>query len=113
MVLNALQVPAPSTPEYEPDYTFAQDNLVDARTEQILPRDALAKIGMTLDQIGKIPALHSVTVEVHHPNDCDFAGFPPGGEHLSGSEGSLRSRKLLTQDHRPGAGWPYLSVGCL
>jgi Phytochelatin synthase len=75
MVLNALQAPAPSTPEYEPYHTFTQDNLLDARSEQILPRDVLAKIGMTLDQIGKILALQSVTVEVRHASDGGLADF--------------------------------------
>jgi hypothetical protein len=75
MVLNALEAPAPSTPEYEPYHTFTQDNLLDARSEQILPRDVLAKIGMTLDQIGKILALQSVTVEVHHANDGGLVEF--------------------------------------
>ena len=32
MVLNALQVPAPTTPEYEPYRTFTQDNFLDERT---------------------------------------------------------------------------------
>jgi hypothetical protein len=32
MVLNALNVPAPSVPEYEPYRTFTQDNVLDERT---------------------------------------------------------------------------------
>src|SRR3712207_3233943 len=32
MVLNALGVPAPTTPEFEPFKTFTQDNLLDERT---------------------------------------------------------------------------------
>jgi Phytochelatin synthase len=75
MVLNALEAPAPSTPEYEPYHTFTQDNLLDAHTERILPHDLLAKIGMTLDQIGKILALQSVTVDVHHATDGGLSDF--------------------------------------
>ena len=56
MVLNALSVPAPTTPEYEPYHAFTQDNLLDEKTDLILPRDLLAKQGMTLDQLGKLLA---------------------------------------------------------
>jgi hypothetical protein len=88
MVLNALEVPAPSTPEYEPYHTFTQDNLLDTRTEQILPRDVLAKIGMTLDQIGSILALQPVNVEVHHAMDGGLADFR-----------ATASRYLAQKDH--------------
>src|SRR3954451_24813800 len=54
MVLNALNVPAPAVPEFEPYRTFTQDNVLDERTDIILARDVLAKQGMTLDQIGGI-----------------------------------------------------------
>ena len=53
-------------PEYEPYRTFTQDNFLDARTEAVLPREVLAKQGMTLDQIGRLLALHPVEAEVHH-----------------------------------------------
>jgi hypothetical protein len=54
MVLNALGVPAPATPEFEPFKTFTQDNLLNEVIEKVLPKELLAKIGMTLDQIGGI-----------------------------------------------------------
>ena len=56
MVLNALAVPAPTTPEIEPFRTFTQDNVLNDRTEQILPKEILAKQGMTLDQFGELLA---------------------------------------------------------
>lgn len=49
MVLNALGVPAPAAPEFEPFKTFTQDNLLNSDTEKVLPKEVLAKIGMTLD----------------------------------------------------------------
>src|SRR3712207_811645 len=39
MVLNAMQLPAPAVPEYEPYRTFTQDNFLDEHTEAILPRE--------------------------------------------------------------------------
>jgi len=53
MALNAIQAPAPASPEYEPYHTFTQDNLLDDRTETVLPRAILARQGMTLDQLGQ------------------------------------------------------------
>lgn len=75
MVLNALKIPAPSTPEYEPYHTFTQDNLLNEASEAILPRDVLARQGMTLDQLGRLLALHPVTVEVHHATDGGLEAF--------------------------------------
>lgn len=75
MVLNAAGVPAPSTPEYQPYHIFTQDNLFDERTEAILPRDVLAKQGMTLDQLGALLALHPLAIEVHHAADGGLDAF--------------------------------------
>ncbi len=75
MVLNALNVPAPSTPAYQPYRTFTQDNLLDDRTDAVLPRDVLARQGMTLDQLGALLALHPVAVEVHHAADGGLDAF--------------------------------------
>jgi hypothetical protein len=75
MVLNALNVPAPTTPEYDPYHTFTQDNFLDEKTDSILPRDVLAKQGMTLDQLGKLLAVHPVTVEVVHAADSSLEQF--------------------------------------
>jgi hypothetical protein len=75
MVLNALNVPAPSTPEYEPYHTFTQDNMLDDATDAVLPRDVLARQGMTLDQLGALLAIHPVAVEVHHAADTTLDDF--------------------------------------
>lgn len=75
MVLNALHMPAPSTPEYQPYHTFTQDNVLDEHTDAILPREVLARQGMTLDQFGALLALHPATVEVHHAADGGLDAF--------------------------------------
>ena len=76
MVLNALGAPAPTTPEYQPYRTFTQDNLLDEATDAILPRDILARQGMTLDQLGGLLALHHpVAVEVRHAEDGGLEAF--------------------------------------
>jgi len=75
MVLNAVGAPAPSSPEYQPYRTFTQDNLLDERSDAVLPRDVLARQGMTLDQLGGFLALHPVTIEVHHAADGGLDAF--------------------------------------
>ena len=75
MVLNALDVPAPAVPEYEPYRTFTQDNILNERTEAILARDVLARKGMTLDQIGGILATQPVKADVHHAADSSLDEF--------------------------------------
>jgi Phytochelatin synthase len=75
MVLNALGVPAPAVPEYTPYRTFTQDNVLDERTDAILPREVLARQGMTLDQIGGILATQPVKAEVHHASDSSADEF--------------------------------------
>jgi hypothetical protein len=83
MVLNALQVPAPTTPEYEPYRTFTQDNFLDQRTEAVLPREVLLKQGMILDEIGRLLALHPVEAEVRHAADSSLDAFRSSArEHL-------------------------------
>jgi hypothetical protein len=75
MVLNALGVPAPSTPEFEPYKTFTQDNLLNEETEKVLPVAVLSKIGMTLDQIGQILNTYSVKADVRHAAETSLEEF--------------------------------------
>jgi Phytochelatin synthase len=75
MVLNALRAPAPSTPEYEPYHTFTQDNLLSEQSDAILPRDTLARQGMTLDQLGGLLGGHSAAIEVRHAADGGLDTF--------------------------------------
>jgi hypothetical protein len=69
MVLNALGVPAPTTPEFDPYHTFTQENVFNAATEKILPQETIREMGMTLDQVGAFISSYAVKVEVHHAAD--------------------------------------------
>jgi glutathione-S-conjugate glycine hydrolase len=75
MVLNALGVEAPSTPEFEPYNTFTQDNVLNDETEKVLPQAVLMRQGMTLDQIGRLLDVHSVKAEVHHAAESNADEF--------------------------------------
>jgi hypothetical protein len=66
MVLNAIRAPAPASPEYQPYAIFTQDNILDEKSDDILPRQVLAGRGMTLDQLGQILSLYPVAVRVLH-----------------------------------------------
>ena len=66
MVFNAMNLPAPETLEYAPYRIFTQDNIFDAKTEAILPRDTILKQGITLDQMGALVALKPVNVTIRH-----------------------------------------------
>ena len=75
MVLNALGIAAPTVPEYAPYRTFTQDNVLSERTDGVLPRETLARQGMTLDQLGGILATQPVKAEVHHASDSSVDEF--------------------------------------
>jgi hypothetical protein len=75
MLLNALDVPAPTTPEFEPFRTFTQDNVLNEATEKILPQEILARQGMTLDQLGELIRSYGVKAEVHHAADSSLDEF--------------------------------------
>jgi hypothetical protein len=87
MVLNALQLPAPAVPEYDPYRTFTQDNVLDERTDAILPREVLARQGMTLDQLGALLAAHPVAVDVHHAADASLDAFRSSARDYLGRDG--------------------------
>jgi hypothetical protein len=75
MVLNALGVPAPAAPEFEPFRTFTQDNVLNERTEKIRPQEILAQRGMTLDQFGEILGTYPVKADVRHAADSSLDEF--------------------------------------
>jgi hypothetical protein len=87
MVLNAAGVPAPTTPEYQPYHVFTQDNVLDERSDAVLPREVLARQGMTLDQLGGLLGLHPLTVEVHHAADGGLDAFRAAArDHLAAKD---------------------------
>ena len=75
MVLNAVGVPAPAVPEYDPYRTFTQDNFLDARSEAVIPLETIKKQGMTLDELGRLLALQPINVSVHHAADSSLDEF--------------------------------------
>ena len=74
MVLNSVGIPAPIAPAWERGY-FTQDNVFNAKTEAIIPRETIAKQGLTLDQLSDIFASYPVQVERHHGSDISLDDF--------------------------------------
>lgn len=75
MVLNALALPAPATPEYAPFGMFTQDNVLNEATERILPQAVLARQGMTLDQLGTLLEVHGMKASAWHASDISLNAF--------------------------------------
>lgn len=75
MVFNAMAIPAPAVPEYAPYTTFTQDNVLDAKTEAVIPRATIEKMGMTLDQLGAAIATKPVDATVRHAADSSLDAF--------------------------------------
>ncbi|MDQ6434467.1 phytochelatin synthase family protein [Mesorhizobium sp. LHD-90] len=87
MVLNAIGVPAPTVPEYDPYTTFTQDNLLDARSEQVIPVETIKKQGMTLDELGGLLALQPLQIEIRHAEDSNLEKFRKEARDYLASEG--------------------------
>lgn len=74
MVLNSLGVPAPNAPEWNRAY-FTQENLFNAETEAVIPRERIARQGLTLEELARILASYPVEVESHHGSDVSLDQF--------------------------------------
>ena len=87
MVLNALALPAPAVPEFDPYLTFTQDNLLNANSEAVIPEATIRQQGMTLDQLGGLLKLHPLDVEVHHAADSSVEEFrEKARDHLAAED---------------------------
>ena len=87
MVLNALGVRAPATPGIEPFTTFTKDNVLNERTERVLPQAVLLKKGMTLDQIGELLETYAVASQVHHADRSSVEHFRTSASRHLGARG--------------------------
>lgn len=87
MVLNAMGVKAPPAAGYEPYATFTQDNLLNERTEAILPQQTLVKQGMTLTELGRILGSYGVTARVTHADDEGLERFRSAAAQQLASNG--------------------------
>lgn len=87
MVFNAMAIPAPAVPEYDPYRTFTQDNVLDDATEAVIPKATIQKMGMTLDQLGAAIATKPVEATVRHAADSSLDQFRKEASAYLGEKG--------------------------
>lgn len=75
MVLNALDVPAPTDPAYRTYQFFTQNNFFTPAVEKVLPVSLVNKQGATLDQISRALATFPVAIKTIHADKITMAQF--------------------------------------
>lgn len=76
MVLNALGVAAPESPQTKPVRVFTQENFFDREeTKKVISPDLVSKRGMTLAQLGDLLISHGAKVKVYYGSDIDLDRF--------------------------------------
>jgi hypothetical protein len=74
MILNALQVPAP-TANYDSYRIFTQENVLNALTDSIISDRSVARRGMTLNKVADVFRVYGVSVDTHDANASDVDEF--------------------------------------
>lgn len=74
MVLNALGIEAPDAPEYGRQM-FTQDNIFNAKTDEVITQETIARQGMTLEELGAFLTRYSLNTEVYHGGDLSLEKF--------------------------------------
>ena len=75
MVLNALNIPAPEPTAWKPFTAFNQENFFTAKTEAVVSRAVIEKIGMTLTELGGLPGSFDLKSGVNHAADSTIEDF--------------------------------------
>ena len=76
MVLNALSVPAPESPEFGSHRVFTQENFFNNETtRQVITPETVSRQGITLEELGRLLASYGTKVKVYHASDTSLAEF--------------------------------------
>lgn len=75
MVLNAIEIERPVSPEHEPFRLFTQTNLFNPKVSEIIIPEKVRKCGMPLKTLGRILACYPVKVEVVQSSETDLPAF--------------------------------------
>jgi Phytochelatin synthase len=76
MVLNALGVSAPESPEFSPYRIFTQDNFFNnEKAREVITPERVSRQGLTLEQLGRLLASYGTKVKVYHAGDTSLAEF--------------------------------------
>ncbi len=76
MVLNALNIIAPKTPEYLSFHMFTQENFFNSeRTRNVSSASAISRRGMNLEKLAQLLESYDVKVRIYHAADIDISQF--------------------------------------
>jgi len=75
MILNALGIPAPRSPEYGTINTFTQENFFTPAATAVVSPEVVARQGMTLEQLGQLLATYPLKVTTSHTTDTTLMEF--------------------------------------
>lgn len=75
MVLNALGIRSPPSPEYDPYRIFTQKNFFTGKVEEIIQPDQVEENGMILDRLGEVLQTFPVRCSVYHAADDGLDAF--------------------------------------
>ena len=75
MVLNALNIGAPEPTAWKPFTAFNQENFFSAKTEAVVPRAVIERMGMTLTELGGLPVSFDLASSVNHASDSTIEDF--------------------------------------
>ena len=65
MVLNALELPAPTADEYGTYRIFTQDNVLNGRTDGVVTERTIARRGMLLAEVARVLEVYGAKVDLH------------------------------------------------
>jgi Phytochelatin synthase len=76
MVLNALGIPAPESPQTKPFRAFTQENFFNREeAKKVVTPDLVSKQGMTLAQLGGLLTSHGAKVKIYYGSDINLDRF--------------------------------------
>lgn len=76
MVLNALAIPAPDTPQYRNFRIFTQENFFkQPQTQQVMSPKKVRRMGMPLAELGKLLATYPVETKVYYGSEISLEQF--------------------------------------
>ena len=75
MVLNALQLPAPTADEYGTYRIFTQGNLLNGRTDNLISQRTIVRRGMLLAEVPRVLEAYGAEVELHQAASSSVESF--------------------------------------
>lgn len=75
MVLNALKIPAPTSPEQGNSHVFTQTNVFNQQMQKVLSPTKISFQGMSLEQLSQLLETYPVKAEIYHASDMTLDKF--------------------------------------